>query len=95
MKEKLQINNLTIHQKLISHFLLISIIPILVLGILINWSTERILENKSNETTMELISNVNETFNFYIDNLRTVSFLVERYEGSSTFFDRTEESPEM
>lgn len=95
MKGKFQINNLTIQQKLISHFLFISIIPILVLGILINWSTETILENKSNETTMELISHVNDTFNFYIDNLRTVSFLMERYEGSAAFFDRTETSPEM
>lgn len=95
MKDRLQINNLTIHQKLISHFLLISIIPILVLWILINWSTERILEDKSNEATMQLISNVNETFNFYIDNLRTVSFLIERNDGSAAFFDRTEESNEM
>lgn len=95
MKDRLQINNLTIHQKLISHFLLISIIPILVLWILISWSTERILEDKSNEATMQLISNVNETFNFYIDNLRTVSFLIERNDGTATFFDRTEKSDEM
>lgn len=95
MKNRLQINNLTIHQKLISHFLLISIIPILVLGVLINWSTERILEDKSNETTMQLINNVNETFNFYIDNLRIVSFLIERNDVATSFFDRTEESPEI
>lgn len=95
MKDRLQINNLTIHQKLISHFLLISIIPILVLGALINWSTERILEDKSNETTMQLINNVNETFNFYIDNLRIVSFLIERNDVPTSFFDRTEASAEM
>src|SRR5690606_28977893 len=95
MKDRLQINNLTIHQKLISHFLLISIIPILVLGALINWSTERILEDKSNETTMQLINNVNETFNFYIDNLRIVSFLIERNDVPTSFFDRTEASTKM
>ncbi|SEA33477.1 two-component system, sensor histidine kinase YesM [Thalassobacillus cyri] len=87
MKRWIQINNLPIRYKLISHFLLISIIPIICLGLLINWSIERVLEDQANENTLQLISKVNKTFEFYINNMQSITYFIGFNENVQHFFD--------
>ncbi|RCW73199.1 cache domain-containing sensor histidine kinase [Saliterribacillus persicus] len=94
MKRWIQINNLPIRYKLISHFLIISIIPIIALGILINWTVERVLEEQVNDNTLQLISKVNETFEFYINNMQSITYLIAFNEDVQNFFqiDQAEET---
>ncbi|ENH98017.1 multi-sensor signal transduction histidine kinase [Gracilibacillus halophilus YIM-C55.5] len=86
MKRWTQINNLPIRYKLISHFLMISILPIICLGFLFHWTTERVLEQQANDHTMQLISKVNETFSFYMNNLQSITYLVAGDEKVDQFF---------
>ncbi|MDL4840895.1 cache domain-containing sensor histidine kinase [Aquibacillus rhizosphaerae] len=90
MKRFIQINNLPIRYKLISHFLIISIIPIICLGLLINWTVERVLEEQVNENTLQLISKVNETFEFYINNMQSITYYIDFNEEVQNFFNLEE-----
>lgn len=76
LKHWIQINNLPIRYKLISHFLIISIIPIICLGLLINWTVERVLEEQVNDNTLQLISKVNESLEFYISNMQSITYFI-------------------
>ncbi|WP_407271346.1 sensor histidine kinase [Radiobacillus sp. PE A8.2] len=88
MKRWIQINNLPIRYKLISHFLIISIIPIICLGFLINWTIERVLEEQVNENTLQLISKVNETLEFYINNMQSTTYFIASNEEVQQFFNQ-------
>ncbi|MRH43816.1 HAMP domain-containing protein [Aquibacillus halophilus] len=94
MKRWIQINNLPIRYKLISHFLIISIIPIICLGLLINWAVERVLEEQVNENTLQLISKVNETFEFYMNNMQSITYYISYNEEVQEFFDQEDQSME-
>lgn len=86
LKNFIQINNLPIRYKLISHFLIISIIPIICLGFLINWTVERVVEEQVNQNTLQLISKVNETLEFYINNMQRVTYFISYNERIEDFF---------
>jgi two-component system, sensor histidine kinase YesM len=76
LKHWIQINNLPIRYKLISHFIIISIIPIICLGLLINWTVERVLEEQVNDNTLQLISKVNKSLEFYINNMQSITYFI-------------------
>ncbi|MDC3418232.1 cache domain-containing sensor histidine kinase [Aquibacillus salsiterrae] len=76
MRNWIQINNIPIRFKLISHFLIIGIIPILCLGLLINWTVKRVVEEQVNENTLQLISKVNETLEFYMNNMQSITYYI-------------------
>jgi two-component system, sensor histidine kinase YesM len=76
LKHWTQINNLPIRYKLISHFLIISIIPIICLGLLINWTVERVLEEQVNDNTLQLIGKVNKSLEFYINNMQSITYFI-------------------
>jgi two-component system, sensor histidine kinase YesM len=76
LKHWTQINNLPIRYKLISHFIIISIIPIICLGLLINWTVERVLEEQVNDNTLQLISKVNKSLEFYINNMQSITYFI-------------------
>lgn len=86
LKNLIQINNLPIRYKLISHFLIISIIPIICLGLLINWTVERIVEEQVNKDTLQLISKVNEALEFYLNNMQRVTYFISYNESMQDFF---------
>ncbi|MEC1520576.1 sensor histidine kinase [Neobacillus niacini] len=86
MKNLIQINNLPIRYKLISHFLIISIIPIICLGLLINWTVERIVEEQVNKDTLQLISKVDEALEFYLNNMQRVTYFISYNESMQDFF---------
>lgn len=88
MKRWIEINNLPIRFKLISHFLLISIIPIICLGFLIYWTVERVLEEQVNGNTLQLISKVNETLEFHINNMQSITYFIAANEDVQHFLEQ-------
>ncbi|WP_018932165.1 cache domain-containing sensor histidine kinase [Gracilibacillus lacisalsi] len=92
MKRWIQINNIPIRYKLISHFLLISILPIFCLALLISWTVERVMEEQVNDNTMQLIGKVNESFEFYISNLQSYTYMIANNEDVEQFLGQGEEA---
>ncbi|THE11324.1 sensor histidine kinase [Bacillus timonensis] len=88
MRNFIQINNLPIRYKLITHFLIISIIPIICLGLLINWTVKRVVEEQVNQNTLQLISKVNETFEFYLNNMQRVTYFISFNDRIQEFFNQ-------
>ncbi|WP_019911414.1 cache domain-containing sensor histidine kinase [Paenibacillus sp. HW567] len=85
MMEKLKFNNLPIRYKLIIHFLLISILPSIGLGLLIGWTVDRIVEQQSNENTMQLIGKVNSALENDAENLQKITYLISFDPGVQAF----------
>ncbi|WP_232510314.1 cache domain-containing sensor histidine kinase [Paenibacillus crassostreae] len=83
----IMLNNLPIRYKLIVHFLLISILPSIGLGLLIGWSVDRIVEKQSNENTMQLIGKVNVALENEFENLQKTSYLISFDPGVQRFLD--------
>ncbi|MFC3343390.1 cache domain-containing sensor histidine kinase [Paenibacillus abyssi] len=69
-------NNLPIRYKLITHFLLISILPSIGLGLLISWTVDRIIERQVADNTLQLISKVNKTLESYVDNMQNITYFI-------------------
>ncbi len=92
VKRWIQINNIPIRYKLISHFLLISILPIFCLALLISWTVERVMEEQVNDNTMQLIGKVNESFEFYISNLQSYTYMIANNEDVEQFLGQGEEA---
>lgn len=68
--------NLPIRYKLLVHFLLITILPSLVLGVLTDYVVNRIIERQMNENTLQLIAKVNRSLEFYVGNVQNTTYLV-------------------
>ncbi|MHA6532465.1 cache domain-containing sensor histidine kinase [Paenibacillus sp. BAC0078] len=91
--EKLKFNNLPIRYKLIIHFLLISILPSIGLGLLIGWTVDRIVEQQSNENTMQLIGKVNSALENDAENLQKITYLISFDPGVQAFLKGTMKNP--
>ncbi|MCL6603583.1 MAG: sensor histidine kinase [Paenibacillus sp.] len=83
--DNLKLNNLPLRYKLIVHFLLISILPSIGLGLLIGWTVERIVEDQSNENTIQLIGKVNTALENDVENLQKVTYLISFDPGIQNF----------
>lgn len=83
--EKLKLNNMPIRYKLIIHFLLISILPSIGLGLLIGWTVDRIVEEQSNENTVQLIGKVNTAIESDVENLQKITYLISFDPGVQKF----------
>ncbi|GAB2572339.1 cache domain-containing sensor histidine kinase [Gracilibacillus alcaliphilus] len=92
MKRWTQINNLPIRYKLITHFLFISILPIFCLALFISWTVERVMEEQVSDNTLQLIGKVNESFEFYMNNLQSYTYMIANNENVEEFFDQTDTS---
>jgi two-component system sensor histidine kinase YesM len=88
--DKLKLNNLPIRYKLIVHFLLISILPSIGLGLLIGWTVDRIVEDQSNEYTMQLIGKVNVALENDVENLQKITYLIAFDPGVESFLEGKE-----
>lgn len=80
-----QINNLAIRYKLIIMFLLISILPSIGLGLLIDYTVERIIGRQVNENTIQLIGKVNKSLEFYVSNMQNMTYLISFDPGIKRF----------
>ena len=68
--------NLPSRYKLLVHFLLITILPSLILGLLTDFVVNRIIEKQMNENTLQLISKVNRSLEFYVGNVQNTTYLI-------------------
>lgn len=80
-----QMNNLPIRYKLIIMFLLISILPSIGLGLLIDYTVERIIGRQVNENTIQLIGKVNRSLEFYVSNMQNMTYLIAFDPGVKQF----------
>jgi two-component system sensor histidine kinase YesM len=82
-----QLNNLPIRYKLIIMFLLISILPSIGLGLLIDYTVERIVGKQVNENTLQLIGKVNKSMEFYVSNMQNMTYLIAFDSGVKNFLE--------
>ncbi|MBW5447952.1 HAMP domain-containing protein [Cohnella sp. CFH 77786] len=68
--------NLPIRYKLLVHFLLITILPCLALGVMTDWVVNRIIDRQMNDNTQQLIAKVNRTLEFYVGNVQNTTYLL-------------------
>ncbi|WP_308858237.1 sensor histidine kinase [Paenibacillus sp. R14(2021)] len=71
-----QLNNWSIRYKLIFHFLLISIVPSMGIGLLMGWTANGIVEKQVNSHTTQLIDSVNKSLDTYAGNIQNISYFI-------------------
>ncbi|MCK0472368.1 sensor histidine kinase [Halalkalibacter sp. APA_J-10(15)] len=96
MLQKLsEMNNLPIRYKLVIHFLLISILPSLLLGALISWAVDRIIDQQVNDNTLQLIDKVNSTVESHIENVQNMTYFISFDPNIQSFLDGELNQKEM
>ncbi|MDQ0253128.1 two-component system sensor histidine kinase YesM [Evansella vedderi] len=85
--KKFKLNDLTIRNKLVIHFLLISILPSILLGVLIGWAVDKIIEQQVNDNTIQLIDNVNNSIESHLDNIQNMTYFISSHPRIDDFFD--------
>lgn len=65
--------------------MLISILPSIGLGLLIGWTVDRIVEEQSNENTVQLIGKVNTAIESDVENLQKITYLISFDPGVQKF----------
>lgn len=72
----LEMNNLPIRYKLIVHFMLISIIPSLLLGLLVSYAVTRIIEDQATDHTLQIIGKVNTSLEHVVSNMQNLTYFI-------------------
>jgi two-component system sensor histidine kinase YesM len=72
----LEPNNLPIRYKLIAHFLLISILPSICLGMLISLTVTNVINRQVNENTVQLIGKVNKSLESYVSEIQNITYYI-------------------
>ncbi|WP_029192602.1 cache domain-containing sensor histidine kinase [Paenibacillus harenae] len=83
----LQLNNWSIRYKFIFHFLLISILPALCIGLLMAWTVNGIVEKQANGHTMQLIDHVNKSLDSHAGNIQNISYFIAMNTGVQSFLN--------
>ncbi|MDR6718511.1 two-component system sensor histidine kinase YesM [Paenibacillus sp. 2003] len=68
--------NMPLRYQLMLLFLLFAIVPSVGLGLLVNWTVERVVERQVEGHTMQLIGKVNEALNSKMENLQNMTYLI-------------------
>ncbi|MCC3259514.1 cache domain-containing sensor histidine kinase [Paenibacillus polymyxa] len=76
MMPRLRLRNMPLRYQLMVLFLLFGIVPSLGLGLLVNWTVERIIERQVENHTMQLIGKVNEALDTKMENLQNMTYLI-------------------
>ncbi|MDP1509870.1 sensor histidine kinase [Paenibacillus sp. CMAA1739] len=76
MMPRLRLRNMPLRYQLMLLFLLFGIVPSLGLGLLVNWTVERIVERQVENHTMQLIGKVNEALDTKMENLQNMTYLI-------------------
>ncbi len=71
-----RLRNMPLRYQLMLLFLLFGIVPSLGLGLLVNWTVERIIERQVEDHTMQLIGKVNEALDTKMENLQNMTYLI-------------------
>ncbi|MNB85393.1 Sensor histidine kinase YehU [compost metagenome] len=73
---RLRLNNLRLRYQLIILFLLVSLLPSIGLGFLVNWTVSHLLERQAIDHTLQLIGKVNQTLDSDMENLQNMTYLI-------------------
>lgn len=73
---RLRLRNMPLRYQLMLLFLLFAIVPSVGLGVLVNWTVERVVERQVEGHTMQLIGKVNEALNSKMENLQNMTYLI-------------------
>lgn len=73
--------------KLLILFLLINIVPSVGLGLLVDYTVNRIIGKQVNENTLQLIGKVNESLEFYLSNMQNMTYLISFNSEIKRFVD--------
>ena len=82
-----QMNNWSIRDKLIIHFLLISILPALCITLFISWTVSNILEKQSNTHLLQLIGNVSKSLDVQAGSIQNISYFISMNQDVQHFLD--------
>ncbi|WP_431090113.1 cache domain-containing sensor histidine kinase [Paenibacillus sp. 8b26] len=74
--QRLRLRNMPLRYQLMLLFLFFGIVPSLGLGLLVNWTVERIIERQVENHTMQLIGKVNEALDTKMENLQNMTYLI-------------------
>ncbi len=72
----LTINDLPIRYKLVIHFLMISILPTILIGILVNFTVNQIISKQVNENTLQLIGKTNKSLESYVSEIQNITYYI-------------------
>lgn len=72
----LRLGDQPLRYQLIILFLLISILPSIGLGMLVNWTVNRIVDRQVTANTLQLIGKVNQTLDNDMENLQNITYLI-------------------
>lgn len=73
---RLRLRNMPLRYQLMLLFLLFAIVPSVGLGLLVNWTVERVVERQVEGHTIQLIGKVNEALNSKMENLQNMTYLI-------------------
>ena len=82
-----QMNNWPLREKFITHFLLISIVPSLLITIFISWTVSNIIERQSNTHLMQLIGNVSKSLDVQAGSIQNISYFISMNQDVQYFLD--------
>lgn len=71
-----KLNRMSIGYQLVVHFLLISILPSIGLGLVVGYTVDGLIKSQVKDSTNQVINKVNETIEFYVGNVQKLSYLV-------------------
>lgn len=84
---RLRLRNMPLRYQLMLLFLLFAIVPSVGLGLLVNWTVERVVERQVEGHTMQLIGKVNEALNSKMENLQNMTYLIAFDPDIDAFMD--------
>lgn len=84
---RLRLRNMPLRYQLMLLFLLFAIVPSVGLGLLVNWTVERVVERQVEGHTMQLIGKVNEALNSKMENLQNMTYLIAFNPDIAAFMD--------
>jgi two-component system sensor histidine kinase YesM len=70
------LNNMPIRYKLITHFLIISILPSICLGLLISLTVNNVINKQVNDNTLQLIGKVNKSIESYVSEIQNITYYI-------------------
>ena len=70
------VRDLPLRYKLVILFLMVGILPSIALGVLVNWTVNRIVDQQVTSNTIQLIGKVNQTLDNDMENLQNITYLI-------------------
>ena len=81
-------NRMSIGYQLVVHFLLISILPSIGLGLVVGYTVDGLIKSQVKDSTNQVINKVNETIEFYVGNVQKLSYLVALNPDVNAFMEQ-------